>query len=244
MAKTKNTTKATGRKATKVAKSSENQTPTSTIEASASEAPSTDFPPYDAEAWAWMSQESIRGAFSPILYIGTGVSVKVSRLLGRPMNLTEARHLVQADGDKVICASEGTKFQPVKYLPFLPKGLEAHLAGGKPLTEIDLPYGGAYYVDKKERVLIAYSGSVFHYNPSRQDYEWCHSSPLVIIAEEFRKAGRGMQWGNPLQVASRMMKSTAQNQERRKKISSRVPSLLSNRKGLGSVKDGLNKHQK
>src|SRR3990167_4203208 len=133
----------------------------------------TDFPPYDAEAWAWMSNQSIPWAFSPILYIGTQVSVEVSKIIGRPMNLEEAKHLVQPDGEedeikkmKIIdaegptreevvrthaykCASEGTRFRPVRYLPFIPKNLDKQIAAGNKLMEISLPYGGAFYVNKK-----------------------------------------------------------------------------------------------
>ena len=233
MVKTKKTTKATGKKATKVVKPSEKSTSTST----------TDFPPYNAQAWQWMSQESIPGAFSPILYIGTEVSIKISRLLGSPMTLEEAQHLVQPDGEIATCASEGTGFQPVKYVPFLPKGLEKQLAEGKSLTEIELPYGGAYYVNKAQE-LVAFSGSVFHYNPRRQDYEWCHTSPLVITAEEIRKLTGRMQWGVPFEIANRMIKSRTENKERRRKISSLASSLLPNRPGLGRGSDGFKKPHK
>ncbi|MDP3962507.1 MAG: hypothetical protein Q8Q03_01420 [bacterium] len=222
---------ATRKKAVKAVEASENQPETSTL---------GNFPPYNSAAWNWMCQESIPGAFSPILYIGTEVSMRISQLLGRSMLLEEAQHLVQPDGKMATCAAEGKKFQPVKYVPFLPKNLEAQLAKGETLMEIPLPYGGAYYINKNQE-LVAFSGSVFHYNPRKQDYEWCHTSPLVIAAEEIRKITGRMQWGVPFDTVNKMVQSRAENQERRKKISSLVTSLLPTRKGLGRGEDGFKK---
>ncbi len=233
MGKTKTTKPATSRKkVAKAAPASEKVTETST------EAAVAEFPPYDEEAWGWMSNESIPGAYCPILYTGTDVSIKISKLLGRPMTLKEAQHLVQADGEEATCASEGKVFQPVKYVPFLPQDLEARLSNGESLTEVDLPYGGSYYVSKDNET-IAISGCVFHARDGK--YEWNHKSPLVITAQEMGKRHGKMMWGVPLNMAQQIIESRTANNERRKKISAFVANLLPTRKGLGRGADGFDK---
>jgi hypothetical protein len=201
------------------------------------------FQPYDQQAWSWMSGQSILGAFSPILYIGPKVSAEIASILGRPINLEEAKYLVQPDGPVMTCATEGIRFQPVKYVPFTPRNLKEAISSGKKLTEIDLYWGGAFYIDAKENLPMAFSGSVWHFKTGKARegaYEWMRTSPLVMMANSMKDKYGDMSWGIPLEEALAVIDSRAKALERKKKIdglTNRVLAPRSNR--FNSVGDAF-----
>ena len=150
------------------------------------------------------------------------------------------------DGNTATCASEGTQFQPVKYLPFVPRHLAKMIEDGASLTDASLPYGGAYYINQKQEP-IAFSGSVFCYNTRRQDYEYSTSSPLVIMAQELKKTRGFMQWGVPSTVTDKMLEARKENNARRTKIAGLAKSVMGmgpRRNGeLNRVADALDKYR-
>ncbi len=153
--------------------------------------------PLTKEAFKWMvNKDSIPGAFPPVLYCGPSTLLLISQALGRQIELDEAKRLVQADGEKQICAITGKEFRPVAYVPFCPKGLKSQIEAGATLLEARLPFGGQYYFIKGEPKPV--SGSVFHYDERTDSYDFANSSPLVILAREFAKKKLGMKWGVPL----------------------------------------------
>ncbi len=162
-----------------------------------------DFPPYDNEAWAYMTT-AIPGAYQPIFYVGPTVSIKIAKMLGRSLTLEEAMHLVSIDGDIAVCgySEERLEFQPIKYLPFVPKILQSLIEKDIPLTEIDLPYGGAYYLTK-DKQLFPVSGSVFKLDRRQERYVLAKTSPLVIMAERSEGVQDKRKWGDTLEVANR-----------------------------------------
>lgn len=190
--------------------------------------PTPEFPSYDEVAWKWMANQSIPGAFSPIMYIGQEVSRSIADILGRSMTLEEAQYLVRPDGPFVMCASEDVEFQPVEYVFRVPPGLKEKIAAGQKLTEVGLITGGAFYIDHKKGVAVALSGSVFQYNnratPAR--YEWCKSSPLVIAAEESRKMAGYMKWGAPTHQVQKILDAKNQAKTRRNKIAGIMTNLV------------------
>ncbi|MDE1975425.1 MAG: hypothetical protein KGI49_02885 [Patescibacteria group bacterium] len=187
------------------------------------------YPLYSPEAAEWVYRPTIPGAYPPIFYIGEIVSLGIARLLGRSISLEEAQYLVQTDGEPTVCALTGIQFQPVLYLPFVPRDLEFRLKDeGKKLTEIALPFGGAFYVNK-ENEIVAFSGPVFHYVRRHERYERKSDSPLVSVAEEFGRVRGNDDWGKPYQHALNLQASIKAARERREKVHSLVGGLLSNR---------------
>lgn len=195
-------------------------------------------PPYDKDAADYMCRKR-EGTFSLIHFIGEQVSRELAEILGRSITLPEAEHLVSLDGDPTICASEDVEFQPVKYLPFTPKGLKEKIDRGESLVDIQLPWGGAYYLTKDGKT-IAYSGSVFHYNHRRQKYEWANNSPLVIVADEIGKRCGQRQWGVPFSEVDNILKARTAGTERRQRIGKMVTNIAPIRRpGLGRVSDAF-----
>jgi uncharacterized membrane protein len=185
-----------------------------------------DFLPYDPDAWKWMAEQSIPGAYSPILYIGTEVSARIAQILGRPMNIIEAQYLVQPDGPVTDCSAINARFQPIRYLPFEPRWLEKELRAGKSLTELDLPWGGAYYI-KKDGTVLAFSGSVFHYDSRSECYRWCKSSPLVIAADATKdRFNQRPVWGSPLEEIQNILDARRETRERENKIGALVADIV------------------
>lgn len=198
----------------------------------------TTYPPYDQQAAEYMFQKQ-PGTYSLIHFIGEQVSREIAAILGRSITLPEAQHLVSADGDPTTCASEGVEFQPVKYLPFVPKGLKEKIGRDKALVDIQLPWGGAYYLTKDGKT-IAYSGSVFRYNARRQRYEWANGSPLVIIADEIGKRYGQRQWGVPFAEVENILKVRSAAADRRTRIGKMVTNIAPIRRpGLGRMSDAF-----
>lgn len=187
-----------------------------------------EYQPYDVEAWEYMRQASIPGAYAPILYIGEKVSEGVAKILGRSMTLEEAKYLVGPDGDPVTCSSEGIEFQPIRYLPFVPRSLDTQIKEGRRLTEIDLPFGGAFYVNRNNEI-TGFSGTVYHYVAKRQRYEWNSNSPLVMVAEELGRQRGQIDWGVTYEHAIKIQTARLAAIERRGKIGKLAKELISNR---------------
>jgi hypothetical protein len=177
-----------------------------------------EYPIFDQEAAAWVYRGSIAGAYAPVLYIGEMIAHGISQMLGRSLTLAEAQHLVSPDGEPAFCYSEREKkdedkklFQPVKYLPFIPKNLEQRLKDGEEFTSIDLPWGGAYYVTRDNEI-VAFSGAVFHYDRHKRHYGWHARSPLVRMARKMLETKNGLDkpdWGKPLQDVKNIQVSRA-----------------------------------
>src|SRR5690349_9068790 len=73
-------------------------------------APVLEFATFTDEAFGWMvSQDSIPGAFSPILYVGQQNCDLIAKALGRSIVLSEAQLLVQPDGGITECAWDTLK---------------------------------------------------------------------------------------------------------------------------------------
>jgi hypothetical protein len=200
----------------KITKDSAETTPTKTA-----------YPPYNEQAAKYM-YEKVPGAYSRILYIGEQVSKEIAEILGRSITLPEAEHLVSLDGEIAVCAASDpnnpVKFQPIKYLPFVPKGLREKIRSGIPLVDMRLPLGGAYYL-KKDGTVIAYSGSVFRYNLRQQRYEWADTSPLVMAADLIGKRYGHRQWGVPFSEVANILKARAAAAERRQRIENMVENI-------------------
>ncbi len=201
-----------------------------------------EFPAYDEEAWKWMAEQSIPGAYSPIMYIGVEVSHQIAAILGRPMTLEEAQYLVKIDGDFVKCAYTGTEFQPVEYVFRVPPGLKDKIAAGAKLTEVELVTGGAFYFNKGKGEMMPLSGSVFEYDRRAQAYRWCMSSPLVIAANEARKITGHMKWGAPSHQIGKIMNARQENRERHEKIAGLMAEVFAPRRdsrfGIGKEAQG------
>ena len=169
------------------------------------------FNPLTDEAFRWMtSSKSIPGAFAPILYCGPRTVVEISQIIGRPIELDEAKRLVQSDGEKQTCSISEQEFQPVAYVPYCPGGLHEQIAGGETLLTARLPFGGQFHFIGGKPVPV--SGSIFHYDESSDSYDFATSSPLVILAREFQKKTGKLKWGVPLdQVDEVLAKKEARN---------------------------------
>ena len=177
-----------------------------------------EYPIFDKEAGDWVYRSSIPGAYAPVLYIGETIARGISQMLGRSLTLAEAQYLVSPDGEPTFCYSERDKkdgdkklFQPVKYLPFIPQSLEQRLKDGEEFTDIDLPWGGAYYVTRDNEI-VAFSGAVFHYDRHKRHYGWHARSPLVRMARKMLETKNGLDkpdWGKPLQDVKNIQVSRA-----------------------------------
>lgn len=175
------------------------------------------YPPFDAEAKEYM-YEPVPGAYSRILYIGPTVTSEIAEILGRSITLEEAKCLVCNDGEPVVCAQTGEEFQPMKYLPFVPNNLRTRIEAGDRLADIQLPFGGAFYVTKDLNAL-ALSGSVFRYVRRHDRYEWASgSSPMVIMAEEMGRQYGRREWGHTSEEVEAVIASMKTARERRDKI--------------------------
>ncbi len=124
------------------------------------------YPTFEPKAWRWV-WTAMKGAPSPILFLGMNVPDEIAGILGRSLTLEEAQYLVQTDGPVTKCSVTKEEFQPVKYLPFVPPSLQHNLMTlKKPLAEVRLPYGGQYYTNKNGSV-IPVSGSRYKYQKAR-----------------------------------------------------------------------------
>lgn len=153
--------------------------------------------PFTEEAFQWMiGKNSIPGAFPPILYCGPQTVVDIFEAIGRPIELEEAKRLVQPDGPVQTCVLTKKEFQPVAYVPYCPGGLYKQIEGGATLLTARLPFGGQFHFINGEPKPV--SGSVFHYEEATQTYSLASASPLVILARTFKKESKEMKWGVPL----------------------------------------------
>ena len=123
------------------------------------------YPTFEPKAWRWV-WTAMKGAPSPILFLGMNVPDGIAGILGRSLTLEEAQYLVQTDGPVTKCSVTKESFQPVKYLPFASQSLLRALEGGKSLLEIRLPYGGQYYT-KKDGSVLPVSGSRYKYEKAK-----------------------------------------------------------------------------
>ncbi len=122
------------------------------------------YPTFEPNAWRWV-WTAMKGAPSPILFLGMNVPDEIAGILGRSITLEEAQCLVQVDGPVTKCSVTKEKFQPIKYLPFTPPSLQ-HQLKKRTLTEVRLPYGGQYYT-KKDGSVLPVSGSRYKYEKAR-----------------------------------------------------------------------------
>ena len=209
-------------------------------------APTTTYSPYDKEAFHYMFVERVPGAFSPFHYVGPKVSEEIAQILGRSINLEEAKHLVKLDGPRVTCALRKIEFQPMAYLPFTPRDLGARIQAGEKLTDIKLPYGGAFYITRNREVL-AYSGSVFLFNKRHQRYEWASiSSPLVMFAEVAgEKLGRDKEWGHTSEEVNAVLEAMDTKARERKLLENMASTIIRiHRPNLGRMSDAFDRAER
>ena len=198
-----------------------------------------EYTPYDEAAWEWMRKGSIPGAYPPVTYVGTDVSAGVSRILGRSITLDEAQQMVHADGEIAICSVTGKEFQPIAYLPFVPNNLASKIEAGMALTEIDLPMGGAFYLNKSDEI-VALSGSVYHYARRFRggQYVWFKDSPLCQMALAMKEKTGEMDWGTTLEGVQRRLQAKQETARQEKAINDLAGSIQSNRRRKGSHDNG------
>jgi hypothetical protein len=170
------------------------------------------YDPMTPEAFKWAtSKKSIPGAYEPILYFGPAVAIEISEILGRPLGLEEVKLLAWADGEEQKCTITGEKFQPVGYVPFVPRDLENDLNDCGYLSKIPLPSGGQFYLIKGQ--VTAVSGSVYHYDARSGDYNYAHASPLVAFASDIQRMTGKKIWGMTLDRTKSLLEK---KDERRK----------------------------
>ena len=204
------------------------------------------FNPMTDEAFKWAtSQDSIPGAYQPILYFGPKVVIGLSELLKRPLTLEEVKLLARADGEAQVCAFARNSFQPVAYVPYIPNDL---LTIKGDLSSVDLPEGGQFYVMKGEKEITPVSGSVYFYNACQDEYGHAHSSPLVTVANAIRKETGKAVWGMSLNrannlIAGRDARRTASNEmhERARSFASRFAgkSRPNRNDGINPIRDAF-----
>lgn len=199
--------------------------------------------PLTDEAFQWMiDRESIPGAFPPILYCGPSTLVEISEANGKPIELDEAKRLVQADGPEQTCSITpgGKKFQPVAYVPYCPKGLKKQIDEGATLLTARLPFGGQFYILNGSPKPV--SGSVFHYDERTDSYQFASSSPLVTVAREFSRQRQGMKWGVTWGQVEKVLNKRKERGELRDAAKAFVLAFTDNKnQGLTSVEEAFDK---
>lgn len=176
--------------------------------------------PYDSEASVWMrSEDSIPGAYPPILYIGPRASIDIALKLGRQIRKDEAKLLVQIDGKKRFCdlglkTGEEIEFQPVKYVPFLSREMIRDIEAGKDLTEAELYFGGCFYGNGDGTTTLAISGSIFYYDFREKKYHEVKDSGLIIMSKKKLKETRRRNWGVPLDFVHQVEQQVEQRKDR------------------------------
>lgn len=185
--------------------------------------------PFTPEAWAYLSQPSIAGVpHLPIYFLGGRVPMDIARAMGRPLDIEEAKLLVVPDGEVTKCGLTGEEFQPMKYVPFLSKKMEDGLKAGNRLDQIEIYYGGVYYVDNKRKV-SAFSGPLFFYNKREGEYQYAKSSPLIVVTMEGRKKTGRMFWGVPLNIIDGQVAAREKNHEQHNKAAALVKNFINPR---------------
>lgn len=215
-----------------------------------------EFDPINPEAWAWLSDpESIPGVvvyapdedgqmvitpLSLILFLGDAVPVEISQLVGRPLNLAEAKYLVRADGPMVTCYMTGIKFQPIMYVAKITQTMRNQIPSdpnGKlvnALENVELYYGGSFYVDKT-KAPKAVSGAVYVWQVQEENYRHSGSSPLVMAAEAKREETGRKIWAVPLHIACRQQMVRKVNNDLRDVVYKKMRDLRAPSRGLTRV---------
>lgn len=136
----------------------------------------------DAYRW-YMDRNAIPGAgHAPYRYCDWRVVDDLFELLGRPLELAEAKMLVQADGKKAVCDIDKTEFQPVRYVRIITNAAAEKIKATKSLEGVELVYGGAYFAHAKvqEGRKFVFSGCIFNSRGGK-----ANGSPLFMAMKGF-----------------------------------------------------------